>query len=235
MLQLCKRNKLKLKLMEHAQQLMCFHHRRQRPGVAGVATPNIWPAGVVLCWQPPNMLTSVFIFSPSAELLNTASRCHFHLQCAQCIVFNSTVEHMKLKNNTSRMHHMTPFWNKKFINFLGRGITPPRLHPPCRLWRLDSRFFGARPATPNVPVALTPMAFIMGISQFYLSCRPCCACYAGSGAVPIRVKIAVQRRCDRAECQSFLQSSLASLVDRRINTGNVLHFEQVDDEILVNI
>ena len=89
-------------------------------GVAGVATPNIWPAGVVVCWWPPDILTSVLFF-PSAEPMNTTSRCHFHLR------------------------HITPFWDEKFINFLGRGTR-------C----LDSRVFGARPATPNVPVALTP-------------------------------------------------------------------------------
>jgi len=31
-------------------------------GVAGVATPNIWPAGVVLCSRPPNILTYVLFF-----------------------------------------------------------------------------------------------------------------------------------------------------------------------------
>ena len=57
-------------------------------GVAGVSAPNIWPAGVVLCWRPPHYFDKCFIFFPSAELLNTASRCHFH------------------------MHHITPFWGK---------------------------------------------------------------------------------------------------------------------------
>ena len=56
------------------------------------------------------------------------------------------------------MHHITPFLDEKFINFLGRGIAPPQTHPSRRLRRLDSRVFGARPATPpNVPAALTPM------------------------------------------------------------------------------
>ena len=30
---------------------------------AGVATPNIWPAGVVLCWRPPQYFDNFFIFS----------------------------------------------------------------------------------------------------------------------------------------------------------------------------
>ena len=59
------------------------------------------------------------------------------------------------------MHHITPFWDEKFINFLRRGTAPPQAPAPRRLRRLDSRVFGARPATPNVPVALTPMAGFM--------------------------------------------------------------------------
>jgi len=67
--------------------------------VAGVATPSIWPAGVVLCWWPP-IFWQVFYFFPSAKFLNTASRCHFHLQCAQCTVFNSTDEQNSLQIHT---------------------------------------------------------------------------------------------------------------------------------------
>ena len=44
----------------------------------------------------------------------------------------------------------------KIINFRGRVTAPPQTPPSRRLRRLDSRVFGARPATPNVPVALTP-------------------------------------------------------------------------------
>ena len=66
-------------------------------GVAGVATPQYFDK----------------CFFPSAELLNTASRCHFHLQCVQCTVFNSPVEHMNLKNNTPRMHHVSRHFEKK--------------------------------------------------------------------------------------------------------------------------
>ena len=38
--------------------------------------------------------------------------------------------HMNLKNNTHRMHHITPFSDEKFINFLGRGTAPPQTSPP---------------------------------------------------------------------------------------------------------
>ena len=41
------------------------------------------------------------------------------------------------------MHHITPFWDEKFIYFPGRAP------PPRHVRRLDSRVFGARPATPQ--------------------------------------------------------------------------------------
>ena len=61
-------------------------------GAAGVATPNIWPAGVVLCWRPPNILTSVlfFPFSGTSEYRKSLS-------------FSWD---MNLKNTTPRMHHV---------------------------------------------------------------------------------------------------------------------------------
>ena len=58
------------------------------------------------------------------------------------------MEHMNLKNNTPRMHHITPFLDEKYIHFLGRGTAPPQISPPRRLRLLDFRVFGARPATP---------------------------------------------------------------------------------------
>ena len=73
-------------------------HRRQVPstpqGLQG-SQPPIFDLQGSSCVDdpPPNILTFFFIFFPSGELLNTASRCHFHMQCAQCTVFNSTVEH----------------------------------------------------------------------------------------------------------------------------------------------
>jgi len=48
----------------------------------------------------PNIFTSVLFFFLSAELLDTGSRCHFHLQCAQCTVFNSTVEQNSIQMTT---------------------------------------------------------------------------------------------------------------------------------------
>ena len=54
--------------------------------------------------------------------------------------------HRNLKNSTPGMHHITLFWDEKIINILWRGTAPPQTPPP----RLDSRVFGARPATPSM-------------------------------------------------------------------------------------
>ena len=69
----------------------------------------------------PNILTSVLLFP-----------------------FSGTSEYRKWP----RTHHITPFWDEKFINFQGSGTAPPQTTPPRRLRRLDSRVFGAWPATP---------------------------------------------------------------------------------------
>jgi len=67
---------------------------------------------------------------------------------------------MNLKNNTPRIHHITPFWEEKFINFLGRGKTPPQTplpSPPTAPWFSRLRRWTCDPPPPNVPVAFTPM------------------------------------------------------------------------------
>jgi len=73
----------------------------------------------------PQYFDKYFISFPSAKLLITASRCHFQ-------------QHLS--------HH---FEIEKFINFLGRCTAPPQTPPLRCLRRLDSRVFGARPATPQ--------------------------------------------------------------------------------------
>jgi len=50
------------------------HRRQRRRGCRGRDPPF------------PQYPDKCFIFFPLAELLNTASRCHFHLQCALCTV-----------------------------------------------------------------------------------------------------------------------------------------------------
>ena len=77
------------------------------------------------------------------------------------IIQLQSMGHMSLKTNTRRMHHITPFWDEKFINFLGRGIaacqTPVPQPPSVAAYGasiLASSALDLRP--PNVPVALTP-------------------------------------------------------------------------------
>jgi len=95
-------------------------------GLQGSRRPIIWPAGVVLCWRAPQYLDTNWYF--------------YKLQ---------SMGHMNLINNTTRMHHITPFWDEKFINFLGRGTAPPQTHPlAAYIRRLDSLVFVARPARP---------------------------------------------------------------------------------------
>ena len=84
----------------------------------------------------PQYFDKYFIFFPSAELLNTASRCHFHLQCAQCT------------------------GDAKFINLLGRGTAPPRPHPSPPTAPQFSRLRRSTCDPRNVPVELTPMGDI---------------------------------------------------------------------------
>ena len=84
----------------------------------------------------------MFYFFPSAKFLNTASRCHFHLQCAQCTVFNSTDEQNSLQIHTfsGKGHSSSP--DPTSIAAYGASILSLR-HSTCD--------------PPNVPVALTPM------------------------------------------------------------------------------
>jgi len=65
-----------------------LHRRQRRRGCRGRDTP-IFDLQGSSCVDDPPIFWQVFYFFPAAELLNTAIRCHFHLQCAQCTVFNS--------------------------------------------------------------------------------------------------------------------------------------------------
>jgi len=56
------------------------------------------------------------------------------------------------------MHHVTPFWDEKFINFLGRGTALPRLQPLAAYGASILASSALDPRPPNVPVALTPMS-----------------------------------------------------------------------------
>ena len=63
-------------------------HRRQRRMNCRGRDPQYLTCRGCPVLTTPQYFDKCFIFFPSAELLNTASRCHFHLQCAQCTVFN---------------------------------------------------------------------------------------------------------------------------------------------------
>ena len=70
--------------------------------------------------DPPQIFWQVFYFFPSVELLNTASRCHCHLQCARCTVFNSTHPECTISHHFE-MKNSQIFW---------AGAQPlPRPHP----------------------------------------------------------------------------------------------------------
>jgi len=131
-----------------------LHRRQRRRGCRGrdpqyltcrsrtvLTTPPV-------CWQ----VFHFFPFSGTSEYRKSLS-----FSSIKFIIQLQSMGHMNLKNNTPRMHHIAPFWDEKFINFLGRGTAPSQNPTPRRLRRLDSSIFGARPATPNVPVALAPM------------------------------------------------------------------------------
>jgi len=76
------------------------HRRQRRRGCRGRDLPIFDLQGSSCVDDPPPIFWQVFYFFPSAGVLNTASRCHFHLQCAQCTVFNSTVEQNSLRITT---------------------------------------------------------------------------------------------------------------------------------------
>ena len=71
------------------------------------------------------------------------------------------------------MHHITPFSDEKFINFLGRGTQPLPRPTPLAAYAasiLASSALDLRPP-PNVPVALTPMS--VAVSCLYRVLKTC--------------------------------------------------------------
>ena len=47
-----------------------------------------------------------------------------NLLTCKFIIQLQSMGYMNLKNNTPRMHHITPLWDEKFVNFLRRGCAP---------------------------------------------------------------------------------------------------------------
>ena len=77
----------------------CDRHRRQRRRGCSGRDPQIFDLQGSSCVDDPPIIWQVFYFFP----------------------FNGTW-HMNLKNNTPRMHHITPFSDEKFIHkFSGKG------------------------------------------------------------------------------------------------------------------
>ena len=82
-----------------------FHRRQRRRGCRGRDSP-IFDLQGSSCVDDPQYLTSVLFFP-----------------------FSGTSEYRKSLPFSSVMHHITPFRDEKFINFLGRGTAPPQTHP----------------------------------------------------------------------------------------------------------
>jgi len=97
------------------------HRRRRRRGCRG---------------RDPQYFDKCFIFSPSAELLNTASRCHFH--------------HTILR---SKIH-----------NFLGRGAIPLLVAYGASI--LASSALDLRPPNIPVALTATPMCLCLSVASW---------------------------------------------------------------------
>ena len=105
---------------------------------AGVVTPNIWPAGVVLCWRPP-IFWQVFYLFLSAELLNTASRCHFQCQCC-CL------PHPSGPSGWSRSHKTDArvcviYWQPRSCFWSYVNVTPSDMHFNCMSQFLEHNYW----------------------------------------------------------------------------------------------
>jgi len=100
----------------------CVHRRQRRRGCRGRDPQYLTCRGRPVL-TTPNILTLVFYFFPSVELLNTASRClFFHLQCSRLLARST-----KCKSLYFGTHQR----NGKLINFFGKGhsTAPPQTHP----------------------------------------------------------------------------------------------------------
>ena len=100
------------------------HRRQRRRGCRGRDPQYLTCRGRPVL-TTPQYFDKCFIFFPSAELLNTANRCHFHLQCAQCTVFNSRI--LKITHPECTISH---HFEMKNSSIFWEGAQPlPRPHP----------------------------------------------------------------------------------------------------------
>jgi len=98
-----------------ALQKIFKHGSRIGVNAAGVATPQYLTCMGRPVSTTPQYFYKCFIFFPSTELLNTASRCHFHLQCSR-LVARST------KCKASALAHARV---EKIHKFSGKGHVQP--------------------------------------------------------------------------------------------------------------
>jgi len=95
-------------------QKPCIHRRQRRRGYRGR--------------DPPQYLTRRGLWRHGFASLYRSFGTNWYFYK----VYHTTIQsmgHMNLKNNTPRMHHITPFWDEKFVNFL-KGSPDPTPSPP---------------------------------------------------------------------------------------------------------
>jgi len=109
------------------------HRRQRRRGCRG-RDPRIFDLQGSSCVDDPPIFWQVFYFFPSEELLNTASRSHFHLQCSvqfliqQLNDLRTTFEQPSNDNLLTcnfRFLTINSFWNNSVV-CLPRDAMHPR-------------------------------------------------------------------------------------------------------------
>ena len=124
-------------LQSSRRSVISLHRRQRRRGCRGRDPPNIWPAGVVLCWQPPPIFSQVFYFSLQRNFwilqvavifICNAPSVQFFIQQLNRTAFNLLTGNFRFLTINSfsgtecTISHILRW--KKIINFLGRGTAP---------------------------------------------------------------------------------------------------------------
>ena len=119
-------------------------------GVAGVATPPVFALQGSSYVDDPPIFWEVFYFFPFSGTWNGFASLYRSLGTNWYFykVYH-TMGHMNLKNNTPRMHHITPFWDEKF-KFSGKGHNPSPYPPPSP--PTEPRFSRLRRSTCDPPI-----------------------------------------------------------------------------------
>ena len=125
-----------------------LHRRQRRRGCRGRDPQYLTCRSRTVLTTPP-VCWQVFYFFPFSG--TSEYRKSLSFSSIKFIIQLQSMGHMNLKNNTPRMHHIAPFWDEKFMNFLGRGCQNPTplaaygasilassaldLRPPMFQWR----------------------------------------------------------------------------------------------------